>query len=241
MSIAENIALVRRNIADAAREAGRRPEDILLVGASKMNDAAACREAVAAGIDALGENRVQEMVRKRSEHAYDGAPLHFIGHLQRNKVRQVVGVVSLIQSAGSEALLREIDKAAARLEDGAFIQPILLEVNIAEEPAKSGFAPDALRSAGELALSLPRLRVEGIMAIPPADADREANLRYFDKIRRLYVDMNENLFHNKLQYLSMGMSGDYQDAVRAGATMVRVGSAIFGARHYDSPESRETQ
>ena len=109
MSIAENIARVRADIAAAAKEAGRRPEEITLVGASKMNGASACREAVAAGIDALGENRVQEMTAKFQEHAYDGAPLHFIGHLQRNKVKQVVGKASLIQSAGSLELLEEIE------------------------------------------------------------------------------------------------------------------------------------
>ena len=110
MTIAENIARIRANMAAAAREAGRDPKEILLVGASKMNDAAACREAVAAGIDALGENRVQEMVQKLEQHAYDGAPLHFIGHLQRNKVKQVVGHVALIQSVGSLELLDEIEK-----------------------------------------------------------------------------------------------------------------------------------
>ena len=109
MTIAENIARIRANMAAAAREAGRDPKEILLVGASKMNDAAACREAVAAGIDALGENRVQEMVQKLEQHAYDGAPLHFIGHLQRNKVKQVVGHVALIQSVGSLELLDEIE------------------------------------------------------------------------------------------------------------------------------------
>ena len=130
MSIAENIARVRANIAAAAAEAGRRPEEITLVGASKMNDAAACRAAVAAGIDALGENRVQEMTAKLAENAYDGAPLHFIGHLQRNKVKQVVGKAALIQSVGSLELLEELEKAAARLDT---VQDILLEVNIGEE------------------------------------------------------------------------------------------------------------
>lgn len=229
MSIAENIAQVRANIAAAAREAGREPKDILLVGASKMNDAAACREAVAAGIDALGENRVQEMTAKLAENAYDGAPLHFIGHLQRNKVRQVVGKADLIQSVGSSALLEEIEKTAGKLET---VQDILLEVNIGEEAAKSGFLPAELMSGAETALSLPHVRVLGLMTIPPADADRESNRRYFDKVRALFIDMNEKLFHNSLRYLSMGMSGDYEDAIRAGATMVRVGTAIFGSRHY---------
>ena len=231
MSIAENIAQVRANIEAAAQEAGRDPKEITLVGASKMNDAAACREAIAAGIDVLGENRVQEMIQKLSEHAYDGAPLHLIGHLQRNKVKQVVGHVDLIQSVGSIELLDEIEKVAAARD---LVQDILLEVNIGREEAKSGFAPDAVFQAAEAAMSRPHVRVRGLMTIPPADADRDANMRYFDKVRALYVDINTNLFHNELKYLSMGMSGDYEDAIRTGATMVRVGTAIFGARHYNT-------
>ena len=117
MSIRENIAEIRRRIDEAARETGRTGADITLVGASKMNDAAACQEAIAAGIDVLGENRVQEMVAKLAENAYDGAPLHFIGHLQRNKVKQVVGKAALIQSAGSVELLEEIEKQAEKLEE----------------------------------------------------------------------------------------------------------------------------
>lgn len=138
MSISENIASIRLQIEAAAAKTGRTGADITLVGASKMNDAAACREAIAAGIDALGENRVQEMTRKLSENAYDGAPLHFIGHLQRNKVKQVVGKAALIQSVGSLALLDEIEKTAEKL---GIVQDILLEVNIGGEEAKSGFAP----------------------------------------------------------------------------------------------------
>ncbi len=237
MSIAENIAAVRENIAAAARGAGRDPKEILLVGASKMNGADACREAVAAGIDALGENRVQEMTKKLAEGAYEGAPLHFIGHLQRNKVRQVVGSVSLIQSLGALELLEAVEKAAAARD---LVQDGLLEVNIGEESAKSGFAPADLFAAAERALSLPHLRIRGLMAIPPADADRGSTLRYFDKVRALYVDINEKLFHNRLDCLSMGMSGDYEDAIRAGATMVRVGTAIFGARDYGTRPSPGT-
>ena len=230
MSIAENIARIRANMAEAARESGRDPSEILLVGASKMNDAMACREAVAAGIDALGENRVQEMVQKLAENAYEGAPLHFIGHLQRNKVKQVVGRVALIQSVGSLELLEEIEKVAAARE---LVQDILLEVNIGREEAKSGFFPENLPAAAEAALVKSHIRVRGVMTIPPADADREENMRYFQEVRALYVDINAKLFHNELEYLSMGMSGDYADAIRCGATMVRVGSAIFGARHYN--------
>ena len=229
MSVAENIAAIREKMAAAAKEAGRDPSEILLVGASKMNDAAACRAAVAAGIDALGENRVQEMTAKLAEDAYTGAPLHFIGHLQRNKVKQVVGKVDLIQSVGSLELLAEIEKTAAKLE---IVQDILLEVNIGREEAKSGFMPEAVEEAAKAALECPHVRVRGLMTIPPADASREENCGYFRQVRALYVDINTKLFHNDFKYLSMGMSGDYEDAIRFGATMVRVGSAIFGARHY---------
>ena len=229
MSIAENIAQVRTNIAQACAQAGRSPEEITLVGASKMNDAAACREAIAAGIDALGENRVQEMTAKLADNAYDGAPLHFIGHLQRNKVKQVVGHVSLIQSVGSLELLDEIEKVA---DNRGLVQDILLEVNVGGEEAKSGFAPAETDAAAEAAASRSHIRVLGLMTIPPADADRDTNMRYFEEVRALYVDIDRKLFHNNFKYLSMGMSGDFADAIRCGANMVRVGTAIFGARHY---------
>lgn len=229
MSIAENIARVRANIAAAAKEAGRGSEKIMLVGASKMNDAAACREAIAAGIDALGENRVQEMTQKLGENAYAGAPLHFIGHLQRNKVKQVVGKVDLIESVGSEELLRDIDKQAEKL---GIVQDILLEVNIGGEEAKSGFAPEDAAAAAEQALALEHVRVRGLMCIPPVASEEHGSVPYFEKVRRLYVDIDEKVYHNKFDMLSMGMSGDYEDAVRCGATMVRVGTAIFGKRNY---------
>ena len=229
MSIAENIARVRANIARAAEECGRAPSEVTLVGASKMNGAAACREAIAAGIDALGENRVQEMMQKLGEHAYDGAPLHFIGHLQRNKVKQVVGKVALIESAGSDELLAGIN---ARAEALGIVQDILLEVNIGGEEAKSGFTPQNVSAAAERALSLPHVRVRGLMCIPPVAEEAHGSIPYFEKVHRLYVDINENLYHNKLDVLSMGMSGDYEDAVRCGATLVRVGTAIFGRRDY---------
>ena len=229
MSIQSNIAEIRSRIAAACAECGRDPKEITLVGASKMNDAAACREAIAAGIDVLGENRVQEMTEKLSQNAYDGAPLHFIGHLQRNKVKQVVGKAALIQSVDSLPLLEAIEKEA---EKQGIVQDILLEVNIGGEEAKSGFAPGELEDAAKAAQAMEHIRVHGLMTIPPADCSREENIHYFQEVRALYVDINEKLFHNKLECLSMGMSGDFEDAIRNGATMVRVGTAIFGARHY---------
>ena len=230
MSIQTNIQEVRQRIAAACGECGRDPKEITLVGASKMNDAAACREAIAAGIDVLGENRVQEMTEKLSQNAYDGAPLHFIGHLQRNKVKQVVGKAVLIQSVSSRELLDEIEKTAAKME---LVQDILLEINIGGEEAKSGFAPEEAARAAAYAASLPHIRPRGLMTIPPVEVEKGGNIPYFEKVYRLFVDIGKEMYDNEWQYISMGMSGDYADAIRCGANMVRVGSAIFGARNYN--------
>ena len=184
---------------------------------------------IAAGVTICGENRVQEMTAKLAENAYAGRPLHFIGHLQRNKVRQVVGKADLIQSVGSTELLQEIEKAAGRLE---LCQDILLEVNIGGEAAKSGFAPEDIAAAAETALAMPHVRVRGLMTIPPVAMEPHGNLAYFEKMRWLYVDINAKIYDNKMEYLSMGMSGDFADAIRCGSNMIRVGTAIFGARDY---------
>lgn len=229
MNIAENIQMIRERMDRAAREAGRDPAGILLVGASKMNDASACKAAAAAGIDALGENRVQEMTAKLAEHAYDGVPLHFIGHLQRNKVRQVVGKVQLIHSVSSLELLQEIDRQAEKL---GLVQDVLLEVNIGGEESKSGFSPEEIFRAAETARTFPHISVRGLMTIPPVEQTKHGNLAYFRKVNQLYVDIGRNLYDNQFIYLSMGMSDDFEDAIAAGATMVRVGSAIFGHRQY---------
>ncbi len=229
MGIAENLQLIRQQMAEAAMAIGKKPEDIILVGASKMNDADACREAIAAGIDVLGENKVQEMRQKLEEGGYVGVPLHFIGHLQRNKVRQVVGDVDLIQSVGSVALLDEIGKCATKR---GITQGILLEVNVGREEAKSGFFPEDVEKAAAYAKTVDGVLVEGLMTIPPATASKEENMAYFTEVARLYVDIGEKLYDNQFRYLSMGMSGDFVDAIACGANMVRVGSAIFGKRAY---------
>lgn len=230
MTIAENIAAVRAQIDAAAARAGRDGRMVTLVAATKMNDAARVREAVAAGIDACGENRVQELLEKRAEGAYDGAPLHFIGHLQTNKVRQIVGVADLIQSVDSAELMDKIDRRAAAL---GLVQDILIEVNIGGEAAKSGVAPAQLPALLTLAAEKPALRVRGLMAIPPICDVPEGNHAYFVQMRELFVDIGEKKYDNvSMDFLSMGMSGDFADAVACGANMVRVGSAIFGARAY---------
>ena len=230
MSITENVAAIRARVDAAALESGRKPEDIILVAATKMNDADRVREAVAAGIDACGENRVQELLEKHAQNAYAGKPLHFIGHLQTNKVRQIVGLVDLIQSVDSEALLQKID---AQAEKHGITQEILIEVNIGGEEAKSGVSPDELPALLEKASTYSHLRVRGLMAIPPISTEPGANNDYFCAMYKLFIDIGAKKYDNVfMDFLSMGMSDDFEDAIRCGANMVRVGSSIFGARHY---------
>ncbi len=230
MSIAENVAAIRAAMESAARDAGRDPKEIKLCAATKMNDAAAVRQAIAAGVDVCGENRVQELTQKLGEKAYVGAPVHFIGHLQTNKVRQVVGKVDLIQSVGSLHLLEAVNKEAARQN---LRQDILLEVNIGEEAAKTGFAASEILPLIDKIDSFSNICVRGLMAIPPISENPGDNSKFFLKMREIYVDIRAKKKDNVLvDCLSMGMSGDYLDAIRCSSTMVRIGTAIFGERHY---------
>ncbi len=237
MSITENVASVRAGIAAAARAAGRDPAAIILIAASKMNDADRVREAIAAGVDACGENRVQEMLEKQKQGAYEGAPLHFIGHLQKNKVRQVVGLASLIHGADSLGLLAQIERCAAARD---LTQDVLLEVNVGAEATKSGFAPEEIPEALSSAAAFSHIRVRGLMAIPPAGLSEEENRLNFTKMNKLFVDNSGKKYDNvSMDFLSMGMSADYALAIACGANMVRVGSAIFGPRPYQLQESQE--
>ena len=230
MSIAENIARIRAQMKDAAIAAGRDPESILLCAATKMNDAEAVRAAIAAGVDVCGENRVQELTQKLSEHAYDGAPVHFIGHLQTNKVKQVVGKVALIQSVDSLRLLDAIQKEAARQ---GIRQEILLEVNIGQEESKSGFSAEEIPDLVDHFSSFPNICLCGLMAIPPISQNSGDNRKFFQKMYALAVDITTKKVDNVcVDILSMGMSDDFVDAIACGSTMIRVGTAIFGQRHY---------
>ena len=228
-SIAENVANVRRQIRQAALACGRDPERITLCAATKTNGPAAIQAAIAAGVDCCGENRVQEMVQKMEAGAYHGAPLHFIGHLQTNKVRQVVGKVELIQSAGRRNLLEALEKEAARQ---VIRQKILLEVNIGREASKSGFLPEELLAELPEFGKYPHLFAVGLMAIPPDAAYPGENLHFFQEMSQLFVDISREKYDNvTMAQLSMGMSGDYLEAIACGSTMVRVGTAIFGPRN----------
>ena len=230
MSIAENVAVIKENIARAAIAAGRDPKEILLCAATKMNDAEAVRQAISAGVDCCGENRVQELTAKLAQDAYAGVPIHFIGRLQTNKVRQLVGKVSLIQSVDRMKLLEAIQTEAARQ---GIVQDLLLEVNIGEEESKGGFRTEELPQLLPKITDFPNIRVRGLMAIPPICENLTDNDKFFQEMYNLGVDIMAKKYDNvSVDILSMGMSDDYESAIRCGSTMIRVGTAIFGARDY---------
>lgn len=229
MSVQDCVNEVRGRIERAAIKAGRNPAEITLVAATKVQTSDTIREAIAAGITCCGENRVQEFNAHWKENAYEGAEVHFIGHLQKNKVKYLVGKVSLIESVDSPELLEAIN---ARAEKQGVVQDILIEVNIGGEASKSGVAPEALPALLEQAAGLSGVNLRGLMAIPPIAAGAEGNVGYFRRMHQLFIDMKEKMADNgsSLDILSMGMSGDFEDAIAQGATQVRVGTALFGQR-----------
>lgn len=229
MDLTDNIRKIRAQLDAAAVAAGRDPASVTLLAATKTQSSGTIRAAVAAGIRVCGENRVQELAAHLADGAYGGAEVHFIGHLQTNKVKDVVGRVALIHSVSSERLLRAI---AARADKLGLVQDILLEVNLAGEASKDGFSPGDTPAAAALAAGLGGQRLRGLMCIPPAAVNPGDNLPFFQKLRQLAVDIRREMVHNgeDMDVLSMGMSGDYADAVAAGSTCVRVGSALFGPR-----------
>ncbi len=228
-TLTERIDAVYADIAQAARLAGRDPAEITLCAASKVQDDDTIRTAIAAGITTCGENRVQELTAHLETDAYAGAEVHFIGHLQSNKVRQVVGKVDLIHSVDSERLLNAIALQAGKL---GICQDVLIQVNLVGEESKGGVSPEALYDLCEKADKLSGVRLRGLMAIPPIATEKGQNVRYFQKMNELYIDIQAKMEHNQSRFncLSMGMSGDYYDAIANGATIVRVGTAIFGPR-----------
>lgn len=226
-----NVESIRARMADAARAAGRRPDEVLLCAASKTRTAETVRLAASLPIDLFGENRVQELVEKQAANAYAPKPAHFIGHLQTNKVKQVVGC-DLIQSVDSEHLLSKI---AAEAQRRGLMQPILLEVNIGGEESKSGIEPGALWALLEAAAAQPSVQVQGLMTIPPVEKQPGEARRWFAAMRRLFDEAADRWKEDgrvRMETLSMGMSGDFEQAIAEGATLVRIGTAIFGPRVY---------
>ena len=230
MSISKNVATIKEQIKAAAIAAGRDPSEIKLCAATKMNDSEAVREAIRAGVDLCGENRVQELTAKLSENAYDGVPIHFIGQLQTNKVRQVVGKVSLIQSVDRMKLLQSIQDEAVRQ---GICQDILLEINIGEEASKGGFRKEDIWEVLNVLPEMPNVRVKGLMAIPPISQNPGDNRKFFQEMCNISVDITAKRSDNVcMEILSMGMYDDFADAIACGSTMIRVGTAIFGPRNY---------
>lgn len=229
MSIQEHVQAVQARVAAAAVAAGRAPEDITLCAATKVQSGDTIRAAIAAGIAVCGENRVQELTAHLAEHAYEGARVHFIGHLQTNKVNKVVGHVDLIHSVDSDRLLQAIDRQADKL---GIVQDILLEINIGAEESKGGIPAAQARQLAAQARSMGHIRLRGLMAIPPISAAPGGNRHFFAEMRQLFVDIRREMSDNQSEFdcLSMGMSGDFEDAIAEGSTLVRVGTALFGPR-----------
>lgn len=225
----ENLKEVENNIDAACKRAGRSKEEVTLIAVSKTKPAEMLEEVYQEGIRHFGENKVQELCEKMEQMPSD-IHWHMIGHLQRNKVKYIVGKVALIHSVDTYRLAEEINIQAKKKN---IIVPILVEVNIAGEESKFGIsAEDAILLVEDIS-KLENIRIKGLMTIAPYVEDPEENRLYFRKIKQLSVDItNKNIHNVSMEILSMGMTGDYQVAIEEGATMVRVGTGIFGERNY---------
>ena len=225
----ENYKIITQNIARAAQKAGKNPDDITLLAATKTVDVDVINHAIKSGIKVIGENRVQEYLSKYD--SYLAVNQHFIGHLQTNKVKDIIDKVSLIHSVDSYRLAEEISKQAAKRN---ITVNVLLEVNIGNEQSKSGFAADEVESAVKKISGLGNVCIKGLMAIPPICDNSEQNRCFFAKMNKLFIDIGSKKIDNSsMDILSMGMSDDYEVAIEEGATMVRLGTALFGRRNYN--------
>ncbi len=229
VNVAENIDAVRAKINAACMRAGRDPADVTLIAVSKTKPVSMIRECMAKGITVFGENKAQELTKK-IEEIPEPLDWHFIGHLQRNKVKYVAGNVKLIHSVDSIRLAEAVDAEAAKKN---IVCDILAEVNAAGEESKFGLAKEEVYDFVSAASSLKHIKLRGLMTIAPYVEDPEENRLYFRLLRNLLIDINsKNIDNINMDVLSMGMTGDYEVAIEEGATMVRVGTGIFGDRHY---------
>lgn len=227
--IKENLIEVEQRIREACKKSGRARDEVQLIAVSKTKPIPMLEEAFETGILEFGENKPQEL-REKYELLSKKIRWHMIGHLQRNKVKYIIDKAALIHSVDSERLAEAIDQEAAKHN---LIMPVLVEVNIAEEDSKFGILEENALPFIESIAKLPHVHVEGLMTIAPFVSDAEENRKYFEKLRKLYVDIkSKNIDNVNMCNLSMGMTGDYQVAIEEGATMVRVGTGIFGARNY---------
>lgn len=223
-----NFAEIKKNIASAAEKSGRKAEDIILLAATKTVETDRINYAISEGLEYIGENRVQEFLSKKDELL--PCHRHFIGHLQTNKVKDIVPFVELIHSVDSIRLAKEISKQSAKFNKTT---DILLEVNIGNEQSKSGFLKEEVENAVIEIAKLPNIRIKGLMAIPPICETAEDNRKYFSIMYKLFIDIRgKKIDNSSMDFLSMGMSDDYEVAISEGANVVRVGSALFGKRIY---------
>ena len=227
--ITENLEQVRKNIDEACRMAGRDPKEVTLIAVSKTKPVSMLKEAYDAGARCFGENKVQEIMDKHPQLPED-IQWHMIGHLQRNKVKYIVDKVSMIHSVDSLRLAQTIEQEAAKHN---VCVPVLLEVNVAQEESKFRLKMDEVLPLIETIADFPHIKVQGLMTIAPYVEDAEDNRDFFRQLKKLSVDIEaKNINNVSMSVLSMGMTGDYQVAVQEGATMVRVGTGIFGERNY---------
>ena len=225
-----NYAKICEDIAAAAQSVGKTADDITFLAATKTVDAPLINHAISLGLSYIGENRVQELLSKYDDYDLEHASLQFIGHLQTNKVRQIVGKVDLIQSVDSVKLASEISRCSSKL---GITTDILVEVNIGREANKSGVMPEQLEELLAQLSEIEAIRIKGLMAIPPICDFAQENRKFFDNMRNIFLDIrSKNIDNISMDILSMGMSDDYTEAIKCGANMVRIGSALFGARDY---------
>lgn len=228
--VEENLKIIRENMAQSAVRSGRGPEDITLLAATKTVPVEVINRSIALGVDHIGENRVQELTGKYEEYDLSRCELHFIGHLQPNKVKYLIGRVAMIQSVDSEKLAGEVSRLSVKNET---VTDILIEVNIGREENKSGVLPEHLHDLLPAVSSLPGVRVRGLMAIPPAGVPEQETKNYFFRMNQYFIDIKQEKIDNvAMDYLSMGMSADYATAIESGANLVRVGTALYGPRIY---------
>lgn len=225
-----NYDFINEEIAEAAMKAGKTRDDITFLSATKTVEPEYINYAISLGLSYIGENKVQELLSKYDEYNLENCSLQFIGHLQSNKVKQIVGKVDLIQSIDSIKLAKEVSKCSLK---NNITSDILVEVNIGKEENKSGVMPEMLEELVEEISTLPAVNVKGLMTIPPICEKNDEIRRYFEKMNRLFLDISSKKLDNvSMDILSMGMSSDYYEAILEGANMVRIGSALFGNRIY---------
>lgn len=228
--VAQNVRAIMQQVRDTALQAGRDPSEVQVMAVTKTVDPVLVNAAIGAGITLLGENKAQELCAKYDSYHKDGVQIHFIGHLQTNKVRQIVDKVRMVESVDSVKLAREIDRHCAAIGK---VMDVLLEVNIGREENKTGVFPELLPALLEEAGKLEHIRVRGLMTIPPVCETEEEVLQYFSQMRQLFIDIKQKKYDNiSMEILSMGMSADYLAAVRCGSNIVRIGTAMFGQRNY---------